>query len=122
MAAFGLISLFLASAGIYGVMAHYVSQRRHEIGVRMALGASARQVLSLTLRQGLRMAALGIAIGLTLGALLARGMQNVLFGVIGFEPSLFVLGPIVLGMVAALATLLPARAASRVDPVSALRD
>ncbi len=122
MAAFGVISLFLASAGIYSVMAHYVSQRRHEIGVRMALGASARQVLSLTLRQGLRMAAIGIGIGLTLGALLARGMQNMLFGVIGFEPILFILGPVVLGTVAVLATLLPARAAARVNPVSTLRD
>lgn len=122
MAAFGLISLFLASAGIYSVMAHYVSQRRHEIGVRMALGASARQVLSLTLRQGLQLAGVGITFGTAIGVILALGLQSLLFGVIGLEPSLFVAGPLALGAVAVLATWLPARAAARVNPVSALRD
>ncbi len=122
MAAFGMISLVLASAGIYSVMAHYVAQRRHEIGLRLALGATAQGVLRLTLGQGLRMAALGIALGTAAGLALARLMESALFGAVAFEPMLFVAGPVVLALVAALATLLPAQAAMRVDPARVLRE
>ncbi len=122
MAAFGVLALFLASAGIYGVMAHYVAQRRHEIGLRMALGATAGNVLHLTLGQGLKLSAVGIVIGTGLGLALARLMENALFGVVALEPSLFVAGPVILGVVALVATVLPARAAMRVDPAQVLRD
>lgn len=122
MAAFGILALLLASAGIYGVMAHYVAQRRHEIGLRMALGATARSVLHLTLGQGLKLSVIGIVIGTALGLALARLMENALFGVVALELPLFVAGPLVLGLVALMATVLPARAAMRVDPAQVLRD
>jgi putative ABC transport system permease protein len=122
MAAFGVLALLLASAGIYGVMSHYVAQRRHEIGLRMALGATARSVLHLTLGQGLKLCVVGIGIGIARGLALARLMENALFGVIAFEPSLFIAGPLILGFVALIATVLPARTAMRVDPAQVLRD
>jgi ABC-type antimicrobial peptide transport system permease subunit len=103
-------------------MAHHVAQRRHEIGVRMALGATAGHVLHLTLGQGLKLSAIGIVIGTGLGLALARLMENALFGVVALEPSLFVGGPVVLACVAVVATVLPARAAMRVDPAQVLRD
>jgi putative ABC transport system permease protein len=121
MAVFGLVALFLASAGIYGVMAHYVAQRRHEIGVRMALGATARSVLQLTVGQGLRLAVAGIVIGIALGVALAQVMESALFGVVSLDLSLFIGGPIVLALVALVAIVVPARAALRVDPASVLR-
>jgi putative ABC transport system permease protein len=122
MAAFGVLALILASAGIYGVMAHYVAQRRHEIGVRMALGATTRGVLRLTMGQGLRMSLLGIVLGTALGVAAARVLESMLFGVIAIVPVLFVVGPMVLVLVAALATLIPAQSAIRVDPATVLRE
>jgi len=114
--------LLLLIAGIYRVMAHYVAQRRHEIGVRMALGATARSVLRLTLGQGLRLAGIGIVVGIAIGVALAKVMESALFGVVSMEISLFVAGPFVLALVALVATLVPARAALRVDPASVLRE
>ena len=122
MAAFGALALLLSAAGLYSVMAHYVAQRRHEIGVRMALGATARDVLRLTLGQGLKLAGIGIAIGLALGVALARVIESALFGVVALEPGLFVAVTALLTIVALLATLLPARHAVSVDPAGALRD
>jgi len=122
MAAFGLLALLLSAAGIYGVMAHYVAQRRHEIGVRMALGATTRNVLELTVGQGLKLAGLGIGIGLGLSVALARVIENMLFGVVAVEPALFASITIALTLVAILATLLPARHAVQVDPATTLRD
>jgi putative ABC transport system permease protein len=122
MAGFGLIALVLAALGIYGVMSHYVAQRRQEIGVRMALGATRRDVLRLALGQGTKLAAIGIVAGLALGVLLARLMETVLFGVVAVEPSLFVAITVGLASVALLATLVPAHHASRVDPIQALRE
>jgi putative ABC transport system permease protein len=121
MAGFGLVALALAAIGIYSVMAYYVAQRRQEIGIRMALGASARDVLVGTLSGGGRMALLGIAIGLALGLLLARVVENLLFGVVAMEPWLMAAIAGLLGAVALLASLVPARQAARVDPVIALR-
>ena len=122
MAAFGLLALLLSAAGIYSVMAHYVAQRRHEIGVRMALGATTRNVLELTVGQGLKLAGVGIVIGLGLGVALARVIENALFGVVAIEPALFAGITVALTLVAILATLLPARHAVSVDPAGALRD
>jgi putative ABC transport system permease protein len=121
MAAFGLLALLLATVGIYSVMAFYVAQRRHEMGVRMALGASARDIVRLTVGQGARMAALGIVIGLGLGVALARVMENALFGVVALEPWLFAAVALTLAAAAVAASLLPARHATSVDPASALR-
>jgi ABC-type antimicrobial peptide transport system permease subunit len=103
-------------------MSHYVAQRRSEIGVRMALGATRGDVLRLTIGQGAKMAGLGIAIGLAIGVALARLMESALFGIISAEPSLFVVITLALAVVAFLATLVPASQAARVDPVGALRD
>jgi predicted permease len=122
MAAFGVLALLLSAAGIYGVMAHYVAQRRHEIGVRMALGATTRDVLKLTVGSGLKLAGFGVAGGLVLGIALARVIESALFGVVALEPMLFVATTGLLTLVALLATLLPARHALTVDPAGALRD
>jgi len=122
MAAFGVLALLLSAAGIYSVMAHFVAQRRHEIGVRMALGATTRDVLKLTVGSGLKLAGLGILIGLGLGIALARVIEGALFGVVALEPVLFVAITALLTTVALLATLLPARHAISVDPAGALRD
>ncbi|HET9369860.1 MAG TPA: ABC transporter permease [Vicinamibacterales bacterium] len=122
MAAFGLLAMALATFGIYGVMSHYVAQRRAEIGVRMALGATRGHVLRLTIGQGTKLAAIGIAIGLAIGIALARLMESALLGVITAEPSLFALITLALAFIAFLATLVPASQAARVDPVGALRD
>jgi putative ABC transport system permease protein len=122
MAVFGILALILSAAGIYSVMAHYVAQRRHEIGVRIALGATSRDVLKLTIGSGLKLAAFGIVIGLGLGIGAARLIESALFGVVAVEPSLFAAITAVLTLVALLATLLPARHAISVDPAGALRD
>ena len=122
MAAFGALALLLSAAGIYSVMAHYVAQRRHEIGVRMALGATTRDVLKLTVGSGLKLAGFGIAIGLGFGFAAARLIEGALFGVVALEPALFVAITVLLTTVALLATLLPARHAISVDPAGALRD
>lgn len=122
MAAFGALALLLSAAGIYSVMAHYVAQRRHEIGVRIALGATTRDVLKLTVGSGLKLAGLGIVIGLGLGMAAARVIEGALFGVVALEPILFVAITALLTTVALLATLLPARHAISVDPAGALRD
>ena len=122
MAAFGILALVLAAGGIYSVMAHYVAQRRHEIGVRMALGASSLNVLQLTVGQGAKLAALGIVIGLGFGVALARLMESALFGVVAVEPALFGAIAGILALVAITATLLPARHAMRIEPARALRE
>jgi predicted permease len=122
MAAFGALALLLSAAGIYSVMAHYVAQRRHEIGVRMALGATTRDVLKLTVGSGLKLAGMGIAIGLGFGFAAARFIEGALFGVVALEPMLFVAITALLTTVALVATLLPARHAISVDPAGALRD
>jgi putative ABC transport system permease protein len=121
MAAFGLLALVLATVGIYSVMAFYVAQRRHEMGVRMALGASARDIVRLTVGHGARIAGLGIMIGLGLGVALARVMENLLFGVVALEPWLFAAIALILATAALAASLLPARHATSVDPATALR-
>lgn len=111
----------LAAIGVYGVLAYSVEQRTQEIGVRMALGAERHQVLALVLRRGLVLAALGIAIGIA-GALAgARYLQSMLFGVEPRDPSTFIVVAASFAVVAAIASYLPARRATRVDPIVALR-
>jgi putative ABC transport system permease protein len=121
MAAFGILALVLATVGIYSVMAFYVAQRRYEVGIRMALGATARDILGLTVGHGARIAGLGIVIGLAFGVALARVMENLLFGIVAVEPWLFVAIALTLALAAIGASLLPARLATKVDPAVALR-
>jgi predicted permease len=117
----GLVALFLAAIGLYGVMAFSVSRRRHEFGVRMALGASGQAILRLVLGQGLRQLALGIGLGLGVGMLLARGLQLVLFGVNPADAQVYAGIVAVLGATGIAACVVPARRATMIEPSSALR-
>jgi len=118
---FAGLALLLAAIGIYGVMSYAVGQRVHEIGIRMALGARGGDVLSLVLRQGLSLALVGIAIGLMGGVWLTGAMKSLLFGVSPSDPPTFVIVSALLLAVAAAATYIPARRATKVDPIVTLR-
>jgi predicted permease len=118
---FGTIGLTLGALGIFGVLAFAVSQRRREIGVRVALGAPPRSVLLLIVTQGMLLAAIGVGIGVVGAAILTRSMESVLFGIEPSDPWTFLQVVAVLLGVAALASWLPARRALAIDPVSALR-
>jgi putative ABC transport system permease protein len=119
---FAVVALILASIGIYGVMSYSVTQRTHEIGIRMALGAQALDVLKLTVGQGLKLVLLGLFIGLAAAFGLTRVMSSLLFGVSPTDPITFVVIPLVLFAAAMLASYIPARRAARVDPLIALRN
>jgi predicted permease len=118
---FSVISLLLSALGVYGLMQYMVTQRRHEIGVRMALGADRGSVLALVLRQGVILAGSGIAIGISFALGSARVLASLLYNVTPRDPFTFVTAPLVLLGVAALACWLPARQATRIDPAVALR-
>ncbi len=118
---FAGIALALATVGIYGVMAFSVTQRTHEVGIRMALGAAQRDVLGLILRQGLRLTLVGVALGATGAWGLTRFLSSFLFGVRPTDPATFVLVSLALVTVAILASYIPARRATKVDPIVALR-
>jgi ABC-type antimicrobial peptide transport system permease subunit len=119
--AFALVALILAAAGIYGVLAGSVVERRHEIGVRAALGATHGNILGLVLRQGLGLTAAGAALGLAGAAAASRTIGTMLFGVSRFDPLTYASMIGVLAVVAILASGLPAWRALRVDPATALR-
>jgi ABC-type antimicrobial peptide transport system permease subunit len=122
MGVFGLIGLLLAAVGIYAIMAYAVRQRTHEIGVRVALGASRRAVLATTLGRGLRLTGIGLVIGLTGAYLLGALMERTLFGSVRLDALTFVVFTTVLSVAALAAAVIPARRALRVDPMTALRN
>jgi predicted permease len=121
---FGVIAQLLAAIGLYGVMAYAVSQRTQEIGIRMALGADRRKVLMMIVRQGMMLTVVGVAIGLGGAFVLMKyleGLTSLLFGVEARDPATFAVIAGLLGAVALLACLVPARRATKVDPLTALR-
>ncbi len=121
LGAFALFALILASVGVYGVMSYLVTQGMHDIGVRIALGAPQRQILRLVVGQGMTIAAAGIIAGLLGAAALTRLMSNLLFGISATDLATFVIVPLILAVVAFASTYLPARRATQIDPLLALR-
>jgi predicted permease len=121
VAMFGAIALVLAAVGVFGVISYSVTQRTNEIGIRMALGAIQKDVLAMIVKQGVKLAFVGIAIGLAAALLLTRGMQSLLFHVSAFDPVTLAAVAGLLVFVALVACYLPARRASMVDPMVALR-
>ena len=119
---FGCISLLLGGIGIYGVMTYFVAQRRREMGVRLALGATRESVTRMVLSQGVRMTAVGLILGIG-GALAgSRFIRSLLFEIEPTDPTTHVAVALILSTVAVLATWIPARRAARVDPVEAFRE
>ncbi|HSS19139.1 MAG TPA: ABC transporter permease [Pyrinomonadaceae bacterium] len=118
---FGLLALLLSAIGIYGVVSYSAAQRTREIGVRMALGARKKDVLSLVLGEGLSVIAIGLVVGLLLAFLATRAIASFLYGVSGTDPLTFAGVPLLLGFIALVACYVPARRATKVDPLNALR-
>jgi ABC-type antimicrobial peptide transport system permease subunit len=119
---FAIIALFLASVGIYGVLAYQVSQRKREIGIRLALGSDGGRIFQLIVREGLLLLGAGVAGGFIGSVLIRQAMESQLFGVTALDPAVIVSVAAVLGAVAFIACAVPARRAARIDPVVALSD
>jgi ABC-type antimicrobial peptide transport system permease subunit len=118
---FGLLALFLACIGLYGVMSYNIASRISEFGIRMALGAQAKDVLMLVIRSGMMLTLLGVAVGLAGSFALTRLMSGLLFGVTPTDATTFITIPLLLICVALVACYIPARRATKVDPLVALR-
>jgi putative ABC transport system permease protein len=121
MGTFAVLALVLATLGVYSVMAYAVAARTREFGIRSALGAGRKSILVLVLRQGVATTVVGVVCGLGVSALLSRFVASLLAGVSAHDPLTFLVAPLLLVAVALLACMLPARAATRVQPVEALR-
>ena len=119
--AFGVLAILLSAVGLYSVMAYVVSQRTREVGIRMALGANRADVLKMITVQGMRLAVIGVVIGLLLSLGLARALSSLLIGVSGYDVTTFVIVSALLVLVALIACYLPARRATKIDPLVALR-
>jgi ABC-type antimicrobial peptide transport system permease subunit len=118
---FGGLALILAAVGVYGVLSYSVTQQTHEIGIRMALGAQPSTVLNLVVGEGLKLAAAGLVVGLIGSVLGVRVLSSLLFNVSTYDPVTFVVVSLVLIVTGGLACYIPARRATRVDPLIALR-
>ena len=121
LTAFALVALGLAIVGVYGVMAFFVAQRTHEIGIRLALGASPTAVRQLVVLRGMKAAVLGAALGIVVSIPVTRMIGGLLFDVTPGDPVAYALGPLLLLSTALLASYVPARRATRVDPIKAIR-
>jgi putative ABC transport system permease protein len=121
MGVFGVIALCLSAIGVYGVMSYMVSEQTHEIGIRMALGAERPSVLAMIFRRGMVTIAAGLAVGLPLAFGFARLMASLIFGVTASDPITFIGIPVALLAAGALAIYIPARRATQIDPIVALR-
>jgi ABC-type antimicrobial peptide transport system permease subunit len=121
LSAFAALALMLGAVGVYGVMAYTVQQRTQEIGVRIALGAHPRDVRSMVILDGMRLAVAGVVMGIAVALTVTPLMGSLLFGVAARDPAVFASAVMVLSTAALLATCIPAFRAARVDPVTALR-
>jgi putative ABC transport system permease protein len=120
--AFAALALTLAAVGVYGVLAYLVTQRRREIGIRLALGAERRSVLSIIVRRAVSLAAIGGAVGLALAFVLSRVLRTMLYGVEPADPVSYGVAAVLVPVVAVLASVVPGWRATRVDPMTALRE
>ena len=121
MGVFAAIALALSVVGIYGVLAYAVGQRRQEFGIRMALGAQRRDVVTMVLRRGLTLTAIGIVLGVSGAIGLTRYLDGMLYQLTPLDPATYVVVAVLFGVVTSLASYLPARRATRIDPMAALR-
>ena len=119
--AFAALALAIAAVGIYGVVSYVVSRRTHEIGIRMALGATPRDALKMVIRQGMLLALIGVGLGLAGALALTRVMKGLLFNMSATDPATFVGVALLLVAVALIASYIPARRATKVDPLQSLR-
>jgi ABC-type antimicrobial peptide transport system permease subunit len=117
----GLLALILSCMGLYGMVSYGVSRRTREMGIRLALGADRHGLIAMVLKSGFTLVGAGAAVGIVASVGLGRAVERFLLGVGGFDVPTLLTAPLVLALVAGLATYLPARRASRVDPVQALR-
>lgn len=122
IAGFAAVTLLLASIGIYGLLAYIVGQRSHEIGLRIALGAPRAGILKMIVSKGMILAAAGTIAGVIFSASTASMMASLLYGIRPHDPTVYLAAPLVLFVVAVLASFIPARRAARLDPIAALRE
>jgi putative ABC transport system permease protein len=119
---FSVAALFLSAVGLYGLLAYYVNQRRREIGVRIALGAPATNILNLIVSRGIKLVTAGLIVGVVLALVLTRLVGNILYGVSAYDPITLVAAAVILGLVATFACALPALRAVKINPITALRE